>query len=173
MEFNPDIKNERNPLIKYAMHYGLFLGLFWAVKYLTGMAVDIWVHFIYLYYLLNVGTFLLIYIFYIRYVEQAKVTSKFQGFKFVVLLCFFASFFEIAVMYLHFQFIDPGYFMTKIEPTIVKMIDSFPYTPEMRISAIEIASSKVLYLVSACIGNVLFGVFMGVLMAFLVKKKEQ
>ncbi|MDU1890047.1 MAG: DUF4199 domain-containing protein [Dysgonomonas sp.] len=173
MRLDPNIQDNKNPLLKFAMHYGIFLGVFWAIKYLVFIAVDLWVHFIYFYYVLNVGTFLLIYIFYIRFVELSNVKSKFQGFKFVILLCFFASFFEAAIMYLHYQFLDPGYFAVKIEPTLIKMVDSLPYPPEMKAAALDFASSKILYVFSACMSNIFLGIFMGALMSFLVKKKDQ
>lgn len=165
---------ETSPL-KYAMQYGLYLGIFWALKYLVYVAASYWVHFIYLYYLLNVGTFILIYVFYIKYInaDTYPVNNKIRGFLFVVLLCFFASFIEAAAVYLHFQVLDSGYYSTKIAPTLAKMVESFPYPPQMKADALIMVNNSLLYVVSIFMGNVFLGVLLGTPMALLVKKSNQ
>jgi len=175
MTNNPDIYGKETSPLKYAMQYGIYLGVFWALKYLVYIAVDVWVHFIYLYYLMNVGTFLLIYIFYIKYInmDASKVNNKIRGFLFVVLLCFFASFIEAAMMYMHYQIIDPSYYASKIEPNLIKMIESVPYPPDVKASALVLASNSILTVISTFIGNVFLGIILGGPMAFLVKKNNQ
>lgn len=173
-ELNKIEPNNTSPL-KYAMHYGLFLGAFWAVKYLVHIAsATIWIHFIYLYYLMNVGTFLLVYIFYIKYInfDTSEVNNKLRGFFFVVLLCFFASFLEGAMIYVHFQILDPSYYATQIEPYLVKMIESFPYPPEVKSSALDLAGNSILYVISTFTGNTFLGIVLGGSMALLVKKNN-
>lgn len=175
MNNNTDInENDTSPL-KYAMHYGLYLGLFWALKHLVYIAsTTVWIHFIYLFYLMNIGTFLMIYIFYIKYIntDVSKVNNKFRGFLFVALLCFFASFLEAAMIYLHFQVIDPSYYVSKIEPSLVKMIESFPYPPEVKSSALALASNSIIYVFSTFLGNTFLGLILGGSMALLVKKNN-
>lgn len=174
MTNNTDIYGKETSPLKYAMHYGIYLGIFWALKYIVYIAVDAWVHFIYLYYLMNVGTFLLIYIFYIKYIntDTSKVNNKLRGFLFVVMLCFFASFIEAAMIYLHFQIIDPSYYATRIEPTLANMIESFPYPPDVKSSALALVSSSILYVISTFIGNMFLGCLLGGAMALLVKKNN-
>ncbi|MDR2956168.1 MAG: DUF4199 domain-containing protein [Prevotella sp.] len=175
MPNNIDINGRETSPLKYAMHYGLYLGIFWALKYLVYIAaMDVWVHFIYLYYLLNVGTFLMIYIFYLKYInlDVSKVNNKFRGFLFVVLLCFFASFIEGAMIYVHFQIIDPSYYPSKIQPVLSNMIESFPYPQEVKTSALTMVGNNIWYVLSTFIGNLFLGVLLGTPLALLVKKNN-
>lgn len=171
---NVDINGKETSPLKYAMHYGIYLGIFWAVKYLVYIAADAWVHFIYLFYLMNVGTFLLIYIFYIKYLnaDVSKVNNKFRGFLFVLLLCFFASFIEAGTIYLHFQVLDPAYYASKIEPNLVKMIETLPYPPAAKASAISLVGNNILYVISTFCGNIMLGIILGTPLALLVKKNN-
>lgn len=175
MNNNPDIKEGDISPFKYAMHYGIYLGAFWALKYLVYIAsMTVWIHFIYLFYLMNVGTFLMIYIFYLKFIntDVSKVNNKFRGFLFVVLLCFFASFLEAAMIYFHFQVLDPSYYVSKIEPSLVKMIESFPYPPEVKSSALNLVSNNILYVISTFISNIFLGIILGTPLALLVKKNN-
>lgn len=171
---NMDLNVKDTSPLKYAMHYGIFLGIFWAIKYLVYIAVAYWVHFIYLYYLMNVGTFLLIYIFYIKYINEdvSKVNNKIRGFLFVVLLCFFASIFEGGMIYFHFQVLDPSYYATKIEPSLINLIESFPYPPDVKASALSMVGNSILYIISTFCGNIMLGFIIGTPMALLVKKNN-
>ena len=95
------IEQEKVPMIKYAMHYGAILGLFWIVKYLFivvgGFAGDV---FIYLSSLLSVGTFMLVYAFYFKYRDSDadRPNSIVKCILFVATMAFFASIFEGAIM---------------------------------------------------------------------------
>lgn len=175
MNNNTDIGEKETSPFKYAMHFGIYLGAFWALKYLVYVAsMMVWIHFIYLFYLMNVGTFLLIYIFYLKYInlDVSKVNNKFRGFIFVVLLCFFASFLEAATIYLHFQVIDPSYYVSKIEPSLVHMIETFPYPPEVKSSALNLVSNSILYVISTFIGNIFLGFILGAPLSLLVRKNN-
>lgn len=174
MTNNTDINEKDTSPIKYAMHLGLYLGLFWALKYLVFIAVAYWVHFIYLFYLMNVGTFLLIYMFYIKFINEdvSKINNKLRGFFFVVLLCFFASFIEAGMIYFHFQVLDPSYYMSKIEPNLVNLIESFPYPPAVKTSAISMVSNSFIYVMFTFFGNIVLGIIIGTPMALLVKKNK-
>lgn len=175
MTNNIDITEKDTSPIKYAMHYGLYLGIFWAIKYLVYVAAfTYWIHFLYLYYMMNVGTFLLIYVFYIKYIntDVSKFNNKLRGFLFVVLLCFFASFIEAGMVYFHFQVLDPSYYASKIEPIIVNVIESFPYPPAIKASALSTASNSFVYVMSTFFGNIVLGTIIGIPMALLVKKNK-
>lgn len=162
-------------IINYAMHFGAILGLFWALKYMVFVGANYWEPFIYLYYLLNAGTFLLIYIFYFKYRDSVEGTPKtmLQCIAFVVLLCFCASFFEGIMMYAHFQFIDPLYYSMKIEPALQGMVESFPYPPDVKASAMNICSNKIFYIFSTFVGNTFLGGVIGALLAVIVGNKKR
>jgi len=168
---NPDIKEKGTILLKYAMHYGMILGLFWIFKYLFLIGSGFSDHvFIYLYYVLNAGTFLLIYIFTFRFKESDPERPKgiLSCALFVTLICFFASFFEIAIMYAHYQFIHPEYF-AKISQPVVDMVNNF-YPPQYQ--AIVLDFIKPIFLLSQIISNTFFGFFFGLLLGWLVNTKR-
>ena len=165
------MEENKVPTIKYAMHYGAILGLFWMFKYLFRIGAGFSDHvFIYVFYVLNVGTFLLIYIFTFKFKQSdaEKPRGILGCILFVVLICFFASFFEAVIMYAHFKFIDPGYFLKMTAPYI-DMINSMPslslaYKELWR----DIFSNKLVYIVLNFMGNTFLGLMLGLLMGLLV-----
>lgn len=168
-------------MLQYAMYYGVFLGLFWILQYSLKVAGEAgWSdRFKYLFYLFNVGTFLLIYVFTLLYrgSEPNQKISFLRCVGFVIATCFFASFFESAAMYVHYNFIDPAYFDRMSEQLINmsnSMYDSLGMqnTDAMKKAAQNIYTNKMFYLVSNFIGNTFFGAFMGVIMALLVKIRK-
>ncbi|WP_165020421.1 DUF4199 domain-containing protein [Dysgonomonas sp. ZJ279] len=174
------MEEKKASIINYAMHYGAILGLFWAFKYLVYVGASYWEHFIYLYYLLNAGTFFLIYIFYFRYKESdtEKMKSALQCAVFTILACFFASFFEGAMIYLHYKFIDPGYFAQMIHPFTesieqVKKMDmmSDEEFAESKKILYSIFNNRGTYILGKFIGNTFIGLIFGVLIGALGNKK--
>ncbi|MDR1881386.1 MAG: DUF4199 domain-containing protein [Prevotella sp.] len=166
-----DIKERGTSLLGYAMHYGAFLGLFWMFKYLFKIGAGFSDHvFIYVFYLLNVGTFLLIYIFTFKYKESEpdKPKGLWSCVFFVLLICFFASFFEAAIMYAHYTFVNPGAFV-KMSAPFIEMVNKMPNLQAgQKEIFLYIVTGKPLYIISAFIGNMVLGVVLGFLMSFLV-----
>ncbi|WP_029904728.1 DUF4199 domain-containing protein [Prevotella sp. 10(H)] len=171
-----DFKEKGTSLLRYAMNYGVILGLFWIFKYLFKIGAGFSDHvFIYVFYLLNVGTFLLIYIFTFKFKmsDPEKPKGIWSCIIFVVLICFFASFFEGVIMYAHFKFIDPGYFMTMTSP-LIEMVNKMPnLLPEQKEIMIQIFSGKPIYILSAFIGNIILGLILGLVMSLLVNNTNR
>ncbi|MBK5719490.1 DUF4199 domain-containing protein [Dysgonomonas sp. Marseille-P4677] len=171
---NPDIKEKGASLLKYAMHYGMILGVFWMVKYLFLIGSGFSDHvFIYVYYLLNVGTFLLIYIFTFKYKDADPESPKgiLSCVLFVTLICFFASFFEAIVIYAHYKFIDPSYFTKMIIP-VMNMIEKMPNPSDQKELLGKIFSSQPIYIISEFIKNTMLGLILGLLMGLLVNSTK-
>jgi len=102
-------------MLKYAMNYGVILGFFWIVKYIFLIASSLSDHFLYLYNLLAVGTLLLYYVLLRRYRDfglGGKITYL-QCIPFSVLLFLFAGLIEAVIIYVHYNFIDPKYVLTR------------------------------------------------------------
>lgn len=174
MTHNPDIKEQGTSLLKYAMHYGMILGFFWMFKYLFLIGAGFSDHvFIYVYYLLNVGTFLLLYIFTIKYRNSDPGSPKgmLSCVLFVTLICFFASFFESAIIYAHYKFIDPSYFI-KLTIPAMNMIDKLPNPPEQKEILRNIFSSQPIYIIMEFIKNTVLGLILGLLMGLLVNNTK-
>lgn len=180
MTNNQDITTKGKSMFQYAMHYGLFLGLFWIVQYSLKIAGEAGLsdRFKYLFFLLNVGTFLLIYFFTLRYRESEpeKKISFLRCVGFVALMCFFASFLESAIVYAHFKFIDPGYFIQMTEK-ITAMFQAIPdHGIRLNITIknvlIYIYSNKLSYIFFDFLGNTIFGLFMGTILGLLIRIRK-
>lgn len=162
------------------MHYGLLLGLFWVIRYafLIVAGIGISDRFAFIFYLLNIVTLLVVYIFYYKFktADPDNPKNAWQCIAFTILMCFFASFLEGAVMYAHFQFIDPAYFTHLIQP-FIKSIDATPKMgfisdaefAEVKKIMVSIYSSKLTYIVFEFIKNVFLGLFLSVMLNFVVK----
>ncbi|MBB4037378.1 hypothetical protein GGR21_003295 [Dysgonomonas hofstadii] len=176
---SPDIKEKGTTLLRYAMHYGMILGLFWAFKYLFRIGAGFSDHiFIYVFYLLNVGTFLMIYIFTFKFknADPDNPRGILSCIAFVTLVCFFASFFESTMMYAHFKLIDPGYFYKMTEP-MVEMVNNLSFPPEeeepLRKFFMDLVTGKPLYIVSNFIGNTILGLILGLMMGLLINSQKK
>lgn len=182
MTKNQNTENRLSLINKYAMHYGLLLGLFWIFRYMFLMIGGAGVsdRFIFLFYLLNIGTLLIIYMFYYKFKTEDpdKPKGAFECILFTVLMCFFASFWEGAMMYAHFEFIDPAYFSKMISP-ILNSIDNLPKMgltdqqfTETKPVLISVYSSKITYIIIEFIKNIFLGLFLSTILSFIVSPKR-
>lgn len=168
---------------RYAMHYGLILGAFWVFRYLFLVVAEIGVsdRFKFLFYLMNIVTLLLMYIFYYKY--KSSDTEKPKGgiycILFMIMMCFYASFLEGAIIYAHYKFIDPAYFSNLASITINgadNLIKTWFLSEKNYVQAKNIAtiilSSKITYIVFEFIKNIFLGLFLGVILNFVVSIKK-
>ena len=153
------MEKEKESLKKVAMRYGAILGLFWVFKYFFMIGSGFSDHiFIYVYHLLNAGTFILIYIFYFKYrFSDIKVPkTKIKCILFIAITCFLASFFEGAIIYAHYQFIHPEFFTEKVAAPVIRLMETMPYPDDVKtIFAKDFAYNKALYIFSQFISNIL------------------
>lgn len=167
------IEKEQPSFMQLAMHYGAILGVFWLFKYLFIIGDGFTNHvFIFLFHLLNVGTFMLVYYIYLKYKSTIIGQGKklIHGALFIALTCFFASFFEGLIMFIHYKFIHPEFFQNMISPYI-EMVNKFP-TPEgvdtaqfdtIKKTYVGIFSNSALYIVSNFMGNTILGFILALL----------
>lgn len=161
------------------MHYGLLLGAFWVIRYLFLIVAGIGVsdRFAFIFYLLNIVTLLIVYAFYYKFKISDPDNPKgvWECIIFTVLMCFYASFLEGAMMFAHFQFIDPAYFSRMIEP-VMRSIETTPkmgfpesnyeYAKEITTA---IFSNKLTYIIIEFVKNILLGFFLSFVLNFVVK----
>lgn len=173
------MEKENVSITKAAMHYGALLGIFWLFKYLFLIGSGFSDHvFIYIYYLLNVGTFLLIYISFMKYrfSDSENPKSKIECILFTVMACFFASFFEGLIMYAHYQFIHPQFFVEKVAAPVIRMMNALPYPDDVKTMFVsDFAYNKGLYIFSQALSNMIIGLVLALFICLLGgnKKPEQ
>ena len=181
MANNEDIQSEGKLLIRYALHYGALLGLYWIIRYsffiVGSTSYEIFKYFA---YLMDVGTVLFIYAFSIKYVmsDPEHPRGFWMCLFFVTAMCFFASFLEGAAVYAHYTIIDPAYFSKMVQP-LLNHLDSMENvlgTPDFEQSkrmAMTILSSKFIYIIGLFFRNTVLGVCLGALMGFFLRRKKQ
>ena len=106
---NTNIETEipQKNLFQCMLHFGALLGLFWMFKYLFKIGEEYWKHFIYFYFVLQIGTPLLLYFFYTKYLQYKKISSSIgKALLFCIGTGFFASLFEDVMLFAHYGFIN-------------------------------------------------------------------
>lgn len=171
------VDGNNTSMLQYAMKCGAILGLYMIFRYIfliiAGFSSDI---FLFLYkYILIIGDFLIIYYFYYQYKYSDNKEPKGMGYclLFTILMCFFASFFEGAIAYAHYQFIDPSYFR-EISRPVTELVESIPKKmpdyPKQYLDAMHgFATSKIVYIISLFISNIVMGLFLGLFIGFFSK----
>ncbi|NDV79578.1 DUF4199 domain-containing protein [Dysgonomonas sp. 511] len=183
MENDRKIESGLAALNRYAMYYGLLLGAFWVFRYIFLIIAGAGVsdRFLFLYYLMNIGTFLLIYVFYTRYRFSGQVGQHklVYSILFMLLMCFYASFLEGAMMYAHYKFIDPPYFANMVS-NVLNSVETYGKTGlvteeqylQIKDQLIAIYSSKIFYIIVEFLKNLFLGLFMGIVLSLIIATKK-
>ncbi|MDO5664413.1 MAG: DUF4199 domain-containing protein [Bacteroidia bacterium] len=134
------MQEDKSQLMNYAMYAGIFLGLFWVLKYLFVMgstqipALNLIGSF------LTIGTPLILFYFLVKYKTDivSNNLSFWHGIQFGIMLFFFASLLEAVIVFVHITWIDPA-FVGKLYENMIetikamnlgeKMVSSFENQP--------------------------------------------
>lgn len=167
------MQEKETSTLKLALHYGCFLGLYWMLEYAILYILIGGGYFQLLcQYLMSVGTFLLIYIFILKWKNSiAKPINLLQYIKFAILICIAASAFEGTLMYAHFKFIDPGYFVELSNLTkdmMTKILDIMPNVPRDESQIDSMIVNKGYYIASLFFNNIILGIIIGLISGLLL-----
>ena len=103
----PNTEVPQKNLFQFILHYGALLGLFWMFKYLFRIGQEYWEHFVYFYTVLQIGTPLLMYFFYTKYLQAKGIPSTIgKSLIFCIGIGFCASLFEDVMVYAHYAFVN-------------------------------------------------------------------
>lgn len=105
------MQEDKSQLVEYAMQSGIFLGLFWVLKYFLQIAgnnspiIQIFTT------IISFGTPVLLLYFLSKYIAKTEnmVVSYWHGVQFGILLFFFASVWEAVAVFVHVTWIDVQY----------------------------------------------------------------
>lgn len=180
-----DQKNKST--LEYIMHYGALLGFFLVFRYLFKIGESYWVHFIYFYGLLYFVPPILMYIFYMRYKMQTPEVKHtiWNCILFVVGINFFGSFFEAAIMYAHFTFINPDVF-ANISAEVMGIVEAMQKAMEesgamknmseadienMKSQMEAVGTSKALFITGNTINHLFSGFLFSLIIGLLTRNK--
>lgn len=101
------MQEDKRKLMNDAMLGGIFLGLYWVVKYFCITVFKI----AGLNLLLGMGTLFLLYYFLVRYknIQPNNSFTYWHGVQFGILLFLFASFFEATAVFIHISWMEPQF----------------------------------------------------------------
>lgn len=123
------MQEDKSQLFNYAMFAGVYLGVFWIIKYLfiiggTHLPLLNVVN-----SMLSIGTPLLLYYFLVRYKTTIIPDNNMKfwhGVQFGIMLFFFASVFEALIVFIHVKWIDPG-FIGKLYENMLEVANSLNF----------------------------------------------
>lgn len=161
------MKEDKSQLVEYAMHSGIFLGLFWVLKYFLQIIGNDFPVINVFTTILSFGTPVLFLYFLSNYKTRTvnTVISYWHGVQFGILLFFFASIWESIAAIVHVTWIDVQYIGTfyqkmtetmkslNFEDSLLKSIENRP------------APSPISYIVNNVI---LSNVFLGLLLSLIL-----
>ena len=125
----------KNYLLQYAMHAGIFLGVFWALRYLLVIFGADNLMLRGLNSLLSIGTPILLFYFLKNYKEKFlnNTISLWHGIQFSILLFFFGSVLEALMVLMHVKWLDPNFIVIMHDAAIQaaqSMAQSMPFLGE-------------------------------------------
>jgi hypothetical protein len=111
----------KSHLLTYAMHAGIFLGVFWALRYLLVIFGTDNMMLRSLNSILSIGTPVLLFYFLKNYKEKfLNDTIGFgHGIQFAIMLFFFGSMLEALIVLIHVKWIDPTFIATFHEAMVL------------------------------------------------------
>jgi len=169
------MQEDKSQLMNYAMYGGVFLGLFWILKYLFVMgatripALNLFGS------LLTLGTPLLLFYFLFKY--KTFVTGNnlgyWHGVRFGILLFFFASLLAAVIVFIHITWIDQAY-VGKLYETMIETVKMMNLNERVAESLeAQPLPSTVNYIFSNVImTDVLIGMILSLLLVPLVRRYQ-
>lgn len=119
------MQEDKSQLMNYAMYAGVFLGLFWVFKYLFVIGAQQIPALSYIGTFLTVGTPIFLFYFLTKYRINivGNKMGYWHGIQFAIMLFFFASILEAAIVFVHITWIDPS-FMGNLYKNMIEMAKS-------------------------------------------------
>lgn len=132
------MQEDKSQLMNYAMYGGVFLGLFWVLKYLLVIgstqipALNVIGSF------LTIGTPLILFYFLVKYKTDIVNSnlSFWHGIQFGIMLFFFASLLEAVIVFIHITWIDQT-FVGKLYESITETVKTMNLGERMTNSLVD------------------------------------
>jgi len=123
------MEENKSQLLNYTMYAGLFMGLFWVLKYLFVIIGTSYPALNFIGTILSIGTPVLLFYYLVMY-NTGVVDSKMRywhGVQFSIMLFFFASILESLIVFIHVKWIDPA-FISNLYGRMIEMAESMEIT---------------------------------------------
>lgn len=165
---------EKNSLLKWAMTYGLFMGLYWAFKYIFFILSCVYMQFSLVFLFLSMAVPFIAYYFTKKYRDQGLggSISFYHAWRFGIMLYFFAALIVAVVHFIIYRFIlSPEEFFSKLyEQAILRL-------QEMHLDSGTVESMQKLpvltatqMVVQSVFNNIFWGIVFSVPVAWIVSR---
>lgn len=170
------MRQDKSNLLPYAMHAGIYLGLFWVFKYFFIIGANKLPALTFVDGVLKVGTLFLLFYFLQKYrlrQDEGKM-SYWHGVQFGVMLFFFASILEACIAYVHIAFIDPSY-ITNLYDNLYELAEQLPFSEKMidQLKEQSLPSYFSYIFNNIILSNVFIGFILSLIIVPFVKNKKE
>ena len=126
------MQEDKSQLMNYAMYAGVFLGLFWILKYLFVMGSTQFAALNLIGSFLTIGTPLILYYFLTKYKTDivSNNMSYWHGVQFGIMLFFFASILEAVIVFIHITWVDQA-FVGKLYENMIETVKTMNLSDRM------------------------------------------
>lgn len=174
MENKKYIKEDKSKLLHYAMRFGYVLGGFWIFKYLFVILSAKFSALAFVNVTLSIGTPLLLFYFLMKYKESLALgkMSYWHGIQFTIMLFFFASILEAAIIIVHIIWIDPEYVARAFNQTIT-MMETLGLNDDLIEKVKEQTSfSPFAYVFNAAMSNIFLGLLLALPIVPIIQRVQ-
>ena len=126
------MQEDKSQLMNYAMYGGIFLGLFWMVKYLFVIGSTQMPALNFIGSFLTIGTPLILFYYLKKYKTDivSSDISYWHGVQFGIMLFFFASLLEAVIVFVHITWIDTA-FVGKLYENMIETVKTMNLSERM------------------------------------------
>lgn len=163
------MEENKGLLLKCAMTYGLYMGIFWVIKYLFFIFSGNMPSLYSIYIGFSITVPFIAYILTKRYRHDIGGNiSFFHAWRFGIMLYFFAALLVSVEHFIFFQFVAPPDFISNLLSQTVEMLKNTQIQTEILESVSNIRISPIQMVIQQIFNNVFYGIILSVPVAVLL-----
>lgn len=167
---------ERSSLLKWAMTYGLILGIYWGIKYIFFILGVSYPMFNIVYWLLTLAVPFIAYYFTKKYKNEGLngSISFFHAWRYGIMLYFFAALIVSLVHFVFYQYIASPDFIAQAYNQTINMLKE----TQMNTSMLESLSkmtvpSPIQMAIQGIFNNIFYGIILSIPVALIVSRRPE
>jgi hypothetical protein len=156
-------------LLERAMFYGLFLGVFWLIKYIFFMLATIYPVLIGLYWILTSLTLLFAFAFTKIYkIVIGGRIGFFHAWQFGILLYFFAALVVSLMHFVFYKYLAPAGYITQVAESATVMLEGMNMGPQVKDAIRQMELTPIRLAIQGILNNVFYGIILSIPIAALL-----
>lgn len=167
---------EKSSLLKWAMTYGLILGIYWGIKYIFFIIGVSYPMFNMVYWLLTLAVPFIAYYFTKKYrnEELSGNISFFHAWRYGIMLYFFAALIVSLVHFIFYQYIaSPDFIAQAYNQTINMLKESQMNTAMLESLSKLTVPSPIQMAIQGIFNNIFYGIILSIPVAWIVSRHKE